>query len=197
MIAVGLMLLLMIGINLIFRMTGQAVSAGQALSESQRNAQAVQSQLYRDMTNMVVDDAPVILLRARTQAAFRNRQDMLSDRDYNPADTNALNRATQTRTIDLDANNREGETTVLGEAISPATYNSRNHRSDTFVFFARDQFQRQTGGGTLSTGGRYEPLVADMTSNEAMIWYGHLHLPSNDAFPNNFPLSSLPGAGYI
>src|SRR5262245_13257688 len=86
MIAVALMLLLMIGINLIFRMTGQAVSAGQALSENNRAALGGQNTFYRDMTNMAVEDGPCILLRSRVQPAFRNKQDMLGDLDYNPND---------------------------------------------------------------------------------------------------------------
>jgi hypothetical protein len=110
---------------------------------------------------------------------------MLSDRDYDPNGT-LPNRLAAILTLDLDNDNTEGETNVAGEVTRASTYNFRNHRSDTFSFFARDLFPRQTGNdGTL---------VADMTSNEAWIWYGHLQLPNGSG---GFTTNTLPGFGNI
>lgn len=156
MIAIALMLLLMVGVNLIFRTSGQAVGTGQAISQAMRSAQAAQRVMQQDFNAMALRDSPCILLFSRPQPAFRNRADELADRDGDML------------TIDIDGDNQEGEPGVPGEIISPATYNFRNHRTDIFSFFARGMFRRQTGND-----GTY---VADMASNEAWIWYGHLNL---------------------
>jgi prepilin-type N-terminal cleavage/methylation domain-containing protein len=169
MIAVALMLLLMVGINLVFRMTGEAVGAGQALSEKTRDAQAAQAVMYRDFSNAVVQNSPCIILHSRTQPAFRNRADELADSDLATPTSGVDPRLT----IDIDGNNEEGEAAVSGEIISAATYNIRNHRTDTFSFFVRDLFRRQTGNE-----GTY---IADQSVNEAWLWYGHLVLPNNQA----------------
>lgn len=198
MIAIALVLLLMIGINLVFQMTSRAVGAGQALSESVRNNQAIQSVMYRDFTNAAMDDGPFIVLYSRNQPAFRNRADQQTDRDYDPT-APALNQYQKMLTIDLDEDTQEGEQAgngtppaPAGEIISPFTYNNRNHRVDILVFFARDRFSRQTGND-----GTY---VADQSSLEAMIWYGHLaqfrggSLIHNDALytaPGQLPVGSL------
>lgn len=46
----------------------------------------------------------------------------------------------------------------------------RSHRIDIISFFARGKFDRQTGDD-----GQF---VADMASNEAWVWYGHLRTPN-------------------
>jgi type II secretory pathway pseudopilin PulG len=186
MIAIALMLLLMVGINVIFKITGEAVGTGQALSESLRNAQGAQAVMYRDFSNIAGDDAPFLIIHSRTQPAFRNKQDMLADTDFNPAAPDP----TKILTTDLDGKdtdndgNVEGDVSVVGERVQAAMYNSRNHRTDIIQFFAHDLFRRQTGN--LGT------YVADQSSLEATIWYGHLWLPDGSG---SFNANTLPGAG--
>lgn len=69
-----------------------------------------------------------------------------------------------------------------GPAIpyTPAIYNRRNHRIDTFGFFARGQFHRQTGAAT-------NELVADSVASEAYIWYGHLKKPNYNTYTGTAP----------
>ncbi|WP_428937571.1 PulJ/GspJ family protein [Fontivita pretiosa] len=200
MISIALMLLLMAGVNLIFRMTGQAVGAGQTLSEITRNAQAAQAVMQRDFSAAVVKDAPAIILVSRTQPAFRNRADQESDRNYDPSgmlasptDLNQRLRVMkQVLDVDLDSNNLDGESTVPGEVISSATYNHRNHRIDILSFFVSDLIRRQTGNDGS--------LIADQASSEGWIWYGHLWLP-DASFQYPAPLSltipsqTFPGQG--
>jgi len=199
MISIALMLLLMAGVNLIFRMTGQAVGAGQTLSEITRNAQAAQAVMQRDFSAAVVKDAPAIILVSRTQPAFRNRADQESDRNYDPSninfsDINSLLQLfrDQVLTVDLDNNNIDGEQTVPGEVISSATYNHRNHRIDILSFFVSDLIRRQTGNDGS--------LIADQSSSEGWIWYGHLWLPdSSFQYPPPrtlaIPSDTFPGRG--
>ncbi|HEY4720731.1 MAG TPA: hypothetical protein VII92_02700, partial [Anaerolineae bacterium] len=164
MIAIALMLLLMIGINLVFRMAGQAVGAGQAISDAMRNAQAAQTVMQRDFSAMAVKDGPCIQIFSHIKPAFRNRQDQLTDADTNVQTWDELRTGTETNVV----------------AAYPS---NRSHRVDSVSFFGRDVFRRQTGNDGV--------FVADMGSNEAWVWYGHLRLydgsgPLNDV--NSFPV---------
>ena len=127
-----------------------------------------------------------MLLNSSRVSAFRNAADLKSDLDGNPL------------TVDTNGNNVEGESASVspGEIISPATYNYRSHRTDTFSFFSRQHLQRQTGGTVANTSA---PLMSQMSGNEAWIWYGHLILPDNTG---TFLYGStqqviLPGSGTI
>src|SRR6476646_285288 len=80
-ISVALVLLLILGINEVFRLTGRAVGAGNALSEITRNARDAQNVIYNDLTHADVENAAFIYLKSETSVAFRNREDQLNDRD--------------------------------------------------------------------------------------------------------------------
>lgn len=173
-IAVGLMVILMVGVSQIFKTAGQATGQGQITSELTRNAQAAQAAMSSDFTAMATNDSPCILLRSKATPAFRNRQDQLGA----PDSTNPL--------LDNDPSN-SGSTITY----QPSAINYRNHRTDILSFFARGNFHRQTGGGTISTSGTaYEPLVSASSGLEAWLWYGHLNLADNSN-PQNF---QTPGA---
>lgn len=168
MVAIALVLILLIGINQVFKMTTDTVGAGQALNAASRDLRGAQSVFFNDLHGAVTSNPPVFMIRSQQIPAFRNRADQLGDRDYNQSDTYA-NREAQILSIDLDNDGTEGEQAVAGEIISPALYNDRNHRADMLMFFARGYFPRQTGNdGTFA---------ANMSSTEAWIWYGHLKRP--------------------
>lgn len=168
MVSIALVLILLVGVNQVFKMTTDTVGAGQALNTASRNLRSAQSVFFNDLHGAVTSNPPVFMIRSQQIPAFRNRADELGDRDYNQSDT-YINRIAQILSIDLDNNGSEGELGVPGEIISPALYNDRNHRADMFMFFARGNFPRQTGNdGTFA---------ANMSSSEAWIWYGHLKRP--------------------
>lgn len=149
MVAIALLVLIMLGINQVFKLTGDAVSAGQAVSAMTRDAQAVQNVLAGDLQAIVAgNDAPWLMIRSTVTPAFRNRSDELSDRDGNP------------RTIDT---NNDGTDDL---SLSLTRTNTRVHRTDVLGFFARDLFRRQTGNDGQ--------LTDSFVSGEAYIWYGHL-----------------------
>lgn len=186
-ISIALVLIVMLGINYVFRMTSQTISSGQQLNEQVRNNRGAQAVMYDDFSRVAPDGA-CLLLRSRAIAAFRNRADLANDRDYVET-ASALARQTATRTVDLDGDGVE-------ETVSPATYNLRNHRVDVISFFARGSFDRQTGGkttpsGTAAAPASEQPLLAPQSTKEAWIWYGHLRLPDNN---NAFSTSTDPGA---
>lgn len=172
MVSIALVLILVLGINQVFKLTSDAIGAGQALGSKARDYRAVQSTFYTDLSMAVpppsgnggaLDDGPFFLIRSQRMSMFRSRADQAADRDGDPL------------TLDVDGNNSEGEAGVPGEVVRPADLNDRSHRLDRLMFFARGGFRRQTGGDVPS-GGR-SPMVAPMTSHEAFVWYGHLQLP--------------------
>lgn len=181
MISIALVVLLMYGVQKVFSLSSQAASAGNAVSSGVRDARSAQAVFTLDLGN--ADPAmPFMIIRSTMIPAFRNKDDQLSDRDYNPAAVLA-GRQAQTLSIDLNGNNTDGEggfTTAGGENFPSTTYNYRNHRTDVFSFFSRDMFRRQTGND-----GTY---AADQTSLEAWVWYGHLWLQNNklDTDPEAF-----------
>lgn len=148
-ISMGLMVVLMIGVNIIFSGVGQATSAITILSRITRDAQAAQAVMSQDMTGAVTDDAPFLIIRSERIAAFRNKQDQLGNVD--PADP----------MIEADAS-------AGTFSHSTAIYDARNHRIDRLKFFSRGSFRRQTGND-----GTY---VDDLGSREAQISYAHLKL---------------------
>jgi prepilin-type N-terminal cleavage/methylation domain-containing protein len=190
-IAVALMLVLMIGVHRLFAMVADAIGTSQAISSAVRDTQSAQTIMTYDVQHMATIDAPCILLRSEATPAFRSATDEKADRDYSVS-ANSTARDDAKLTIDIDGNNTEGELTVAGEMVKPANYNNRNHRTDIFSFFARGAFSRQTGGGVIpSTGVSYQPMVSQMNTNEAWIWYGHLKLADNAGGFN----STNPGSG--
>jgi type II secretory pathway pseudopilin PulG len=193
-ISIALALVLILGVNAIFKYTTQAVGQGQAVNAATRDSRSAQTVFNNDFTALVPNgtgqnDAACIIIRSSAISAFRDRADELSDKGVPGTVFNDPK-----LTIDINGDGTEGDPAVPGEVISPATYNYRNHRTDVMSFFARSLFARQTGN--LGT------YVAPMSSQEAWIWYGHLWLPNNSTTPGAmYPMDAakgpktFPGAG--
>lgn len=187
MISVAIALLLLIGINQVFKSTSQTVGTTYATLEGTRKQLAIDTALTPDIDKAVTNtEQPFILIHSESLTQYWDANDANSDKDNDVT------------TVDLDGNGTEGETTVLGEQAAPADLNSgRVHRVDRFSFFARDvanPFHRQTGDVTKLAGDTGDRLVSDETSSEAFIWYGFLRLPSNGSVLNP-TLYNGPGTG--
>lgn len=170
MISIAIVIALMIGVNYVFASVGQATGLTQAVSRVTRDAQGAQAVMSRDFATADMASAPFVVIRSTATPAFRSRADYLA------APNNADPR------VELDPVNTGSYITNGMTAV-----NNRVHRTDVVLFFARDKFARQTGGGTLNPGSiPVTPYLSDMSSQEAMIWYGHLWLP-NDDDANPFP----------
>lgn len=174
MISVALVLVIILGVNQVFSLTGQAVGAGQAISTITRAARNGQNIIYGDLSRADFDTTPYFLIRSGTLAAFRNQEDMLGDRDYSaanvsPNDTTAATAAMfdavdqQIRSVDLL---KDGTETLVPRAL----LSRRNKRVDQISFFSRNNSRRQTGDQTTFT--------SNVTSNEVYITYGHLRKPN-------------------
>src|SRR5437762_13720216 len=71
MISIALVLVLMIGINKVFKLTTDTVGAGQTLSAAVRDSRAAQAVYSADFGTMA-QDAPFLLIRSSVTPAFRN-----------------------------------------------------------------------------------------------------------------------------
>lgn len=172
MVSMALVLVIILGVNAIFKMTSDTVNAGQALAAANRDLRSSMTVVYNDFQNAVLTDGPMLLIRSERVAAFRTAADEQTDRDYNPS--NLVTHDQTIRTVDLNDDNKEGDPGVSGEVTGPFTYNTRNHRIDRVGFFASHLYRRQTGTEVPSGASRF---IDDGASTEAYIWYGHLDQP--------------------
>ena len=163
MVSIALVLIIILGVNTVFRITSDTVNGGMALASASRDQRAATAVLSADLHNAALEQGPCLIVRSERIGAFRNRADEQADRDAT-AVSGVL-------TVDLNGNNQEGETNAPGERVSVATLNNRNHRVDRLMFFRTGLFRRQTG-----SGGTY---VDDETSTEAYVWIGHVRQPNN------------------
>lgn len=197
MISIAIAVLILVGINLIFRTTADTVGAGQALNEAMRAQRALTSNLQTDIAGYdstgaggaptsdtgaaAASDAPFILINSTRVAAFRNRQDELSNADY-VANVGSASMS------QLDAMIR-----TTDEGITPlAQLNRRNHRVDQLTFFSKGIFNRQT-----ANDGHY---VGNFSAAEAMIWYGHLDVYNgvgNIDVAGSYPGPGTPASGGV
>ncbi|HZN67471.1 MAG TPA: prepilin-type N-terminal cleavage/methylation domain-containing protein [Tepidisphaeraceae bacterium] len=159
MVSIALVLIVILGVNTVFRITSDTVNQGMALGAASRDHRALITVLNGDLQAGAFDNGPCLIIRSERMAAFRDAVEAQADRDGNAM------------TLDFDGDNSEGETTVPGETVSLTTLGGRNHRVDRLMFFATSLFRRQTGGG-----GSY---IDDETSTEAYVWMGHVRQPNN------------------
>jgi prepilin-type N-terminal cleavage/methylation domain-containing protein len=163
-ISVALVLLLILGVNEVFRLTSRAVGAGQQLSEINRNARNAQSIIYNDLTHADVINGPFLFIKSETSVAFRNREDQLSDKDFIVTEGSAATADTHVRSMDLT---KSGTETTIPRAF----LTRRTHRTDMLKLFARNLARRQTGDNNSFTTG--------IVSSEQYICYGHLRQPAD------------------
>lgn len=164
MISIALALIILLGVNYVFRSTQKTVSTGMALSSQVRTQHAASDSIRNDFISAVsAAQQPVIAIHSSSVVAFQSRNDQLTDKDGLAS------------TLDIDGNGIENESGVPGENAMtwPGVYTSRRHRVDTLSFFASGKFHRQTGQPAPGS----EVLVSNMDSHEAWIWYGHAALP--------------------
>src|SRR4051812_19587265 len=86
-VSIALVLILMIGVSQVFKTISGTVSAGSAVSDNTRNPRGAKATFAQDF-NDFAKDGPAIILHSERTGAFRNRADMLADRDL-PANPTA------------------------------------------------------------------------------------------------------------
>ena len=191
MISIALVVILILGVSQVFQYTTQAVGAGEAITAAIRNGRSAQTAFDDDFNAMVgygtsVNDSACLIISSRAAYSFRDAKDKISQGKLAAAPSSPSASVASIANVpaafrDLNGDGTSGDPNVNGEIILPDQYNYRNHRLDTLSFFARNQFARQTGNPGV--------FVANESSSEAWIWYGHLWLPDNGG---NYPVTGTP-----
>ncbi len=187
MVSVALVVVLMLAITQIFSITSKTMGGSQAISAALRDAQAVQAVMQRDFGSAVIDGAPCFVINSSRMAAPRNLSDAAKISNF----TEASNQFILTEDRDGDGVDDKIYPPGAGadRTYSPLQYNHRNHRVDTVLFFARNVYERVTGG--LVPTNANDPMISDMISREAAIFYHHLQLPNQNG---QFTFGTWPGA---
>jgi hypothetical protein len=168
MISLALVLILIVGINFVFRSATDAVGAGQALNQINADAQSAQPVLFNDLNN-VAEPPPLFIISSQLVTQFLNADDAKTSSDpcVIPID-NAGNYAY----IGQPGKQPTYLSNAPQQSVSIATLNSRNHRADLLKFIAHYLYPRRTGpDGTF---------FASDSSNDAYVEIGHAALPTLD-----------------
>ncbi len=178
MVSIALVLILIYGVNQVFKLTGDTIGATNSLSNAIRMNRSIQQSMFDDLRHAVLPGAganrggPFFIIRSERVSAFSNAADEQADRDYSKADT-AAEADDHIRSVDSNADNTES----LAESAERVALYGRSHRVDQIGFFARDLYRRQTGDNGV--------YASNMTSSEAWVWYGHIKQPNATSDPNS------------
>ena len=167
MIAIALSLLMVIGVNALFKSTADTVGTGSELLSDARELRQAFETLDADFSGFIDGTSqPVLMIFNTNLPAFRDKLDEKSDSAGNGSYANVM----------------QTSTSVLPD--------NRNHRIDILSFFSSGQFRRQTAEQN-GANASYQSLY---TSDKAYIWYGHVRQPGiNFTDPHTFV---MPGTGY-
>jgi prepilin-type N-terminal cleavage/methylation domain-containing protein len=177
MISVALVLLLMYGVSQVFKLSGDAVSANQAVSSIVRDHRATAATMAEDFRNCV-QDSPLFLISSRiayngpASGAGAAPKDKVNGVDV------SRGFAAGFRTAEEQRNNGDPDPTTFDKqshSFMQVLGSDRVPRLDRLGFFVRNRYRRLmfTPSGTSTP--------PPMTSTEAYVWYGHTAYPE----PNN------------
>ena len=176
-ISIAIALLLILGINQVFSIAQQTSGAGTTALGQVEAARGAQAVFQTDFNNAVTGpDSPGIVIVSEPVYAYRNRQDLLSNR------STAAN-AVQFINDPVNTNNSTG----IQQSLTAT--NSRVHRIDRIMFFTRGTAPRQTSDAP--------GLTSPTAWLESFVWFGHLALPRNYQYnqqhqPYSGPIPNYP-----
>ncbi len=173
MVSVAIALVLILGINTIFKITSQAVGAGESTLNCERDARTVMQTMLSDLTSVLSVAtrkftpsvaAPCFVIRSEHVSAFRNGSDQQSATDQSEPYHDDF----------LFAN-------MNGSHIAPVPLvHWRSHRLDRLGFFSKTNFARQTSSDSYSFVASTKSGQVE-TSAEAWVNYGHAAQPNKNA----------------
>jgi prepilin-type N-terminal cleavage/methylation domain-containing protein len=179
MISIALVLLLILGVNAIFRTTANTIGGGQAAIVNARALRNAYDSLNSDFTGIIHQETqPVLLIYNQNLPGPRDKADEASDAAYLSTQGQAV--AFRNALQQYDANgNATNALPIYGYGGMPMVADSRNHRVDVMSFCATGKFRRQTGlRSTMTQTGSDIAYQSDYTTDTAYVWYGHLRQPS-------------------
>ncbi len=176
MISIAISLLLVAGINAIFRTTAATIGSGQSTLQATRDLRNAFDTLNSDIGGMLDSGSlPYLLIYNQNQPAFRDAIDEKTDTDYKtilpegPANTQVIFGSRDGVTSSSSPLNAYGGLPLIAD--------NRNHRVDILSFFSSGRFRRQTGLESNPVGSNIANYQSTHQSDSAYIWYGHARLP--------------------
>ncbi len=162
MVSIAVALILLLGVNQVFKASSELAGSGQALSHDQQLSHTVKQVITNDLKRGAWDSG-VLAIRCEQRYAFRNSLDRQGAQSPDPS--------------------QDPLWVANGGTIPAYIVNRRSHRIDRIGFFARGLFSRQTTPPNMTP----QPLTVLNRANEAWIWFGHLSLPNNKFVSGSFP----------
>jgi prepilin-type N-terminal cleavage/methylation domain-containing protein len=150
MLSIALVLLLILGINYVFKATADAVGAGEAINTMSRDTQGAAPTIFGDFRN-IATNPPCFIISSQIVQQFLNADDAATGSD-------------PTKYVD------NGTTYTL----NPALYNYRSHRCDMVRFPAHGFYNRHSAGTTSDNS---QDLTSATTADDAFITISHAQLP--------------------
>lgn len=176
MVSIAVALLLLLGVNQVFKASSDLTGTGQALSHDQQLSHTVKQFVTNDLQHGAWDSG-ILVIRNEQRYAFRDSLDRQGASSQDPS--------------------QDPLWVINGGTVPAYAVNRRSHRIDRIGFFARGMFSRQT----TPPGMNPQPLTVLNRSSEAWVWYGHLSLPNNKfvsgSFPSQWVSPADPNAGFF
>ena len=181
MISIALVLLLMYGVSQVFKLSGDAVSANQAVSSIVRDHRATAATMAEDFRNCV-QDSPMFLISSRI--AYNGPANGANAAPFDKVNGVDVHRgfAAGFRTAEEQRNNGDPDPTWVNGAFvtdktgarsfMPLLGSDRVPRLDRLGFFVRNRYRRLMFAAPTGS-----PAPQAMTSTEAYVWYGHTMYP--------------------
>ena len=183
MISIAISLLLVAGINAIFRTTAATIGSGQSTLQATRDLRNAFDTLNSDISGMLDSGSlPYLLIYNQNQPAFRDKIDEKYDSTYLQTMTEA-----QANSEVIINGSRDGVTSPSNIPVYgglPLIADNRNHRVDILSFFSSGRFRRQTGLESEPSA-NIANYQSTHQSDSAYIWYGHARLPQPVVPPAN------------
>lgn len=203
MVSIALALLLVLGINAVFKLSADAVGTGMQMGEITRQFRVAQKMFESDFQYMAnASQNPGLIITSYNQPAFKDKNDELTA-ETAPTISGALQPPfdpTGSSPIDkmhaemLDVRDPDGNSIYTVRAgISPNTYlpqiiNNRDHRVDILAFGVKNpqQFQRQSPNyGQLQMTSLTAEYSGNLKSTDAWVVYGHVLQPNANVTAQN------------
>ena len=167
-VAIAIALLLVVGVNLVFKTTAKAVGGGNAVLASNRDARTFLRSMYNDMQNIdqvsgpnsPVGDPICFIIQSSHMYAFRNLNDQQGATSQSDPSQDTL----------LFANG-VGPWIGSGNTAPVPFVHFRSHRVDKLGFFSRALYARQTSSDNYR-------FVSPSTGTESWITYEHACQPN-------------------
>ena len=171
MISLAMVVILILGINYVFRSATDAVGAGQATNQINSDAQSSQPVLFDDLRN-VSKNPPCFIISSQLVTQFLNADDAKNNSDPNVI---PIDNAGNYSFIGTSPNQPTYLTPAPTSWISPAFLNSHNHRADILKTFIHGLYHRRSG-----PDGTY---YASDSAQDAFLELGHAALPTDSLLP--------------